>query len=115
MTAPTEDEVRALLDEYAECIAEMARLGTQGMADMELGQRANAAESRILARLDEAREDRERLDGLAYDMEGSPVFDQIGAHDIHEIASADPGVEANERDAYCRAFRAAIDQARGEG
>ena len=68
-----------------------------------------------LALLDEARKDRARLDGLAYDMEGSPVFDQIGAHDIHEIASADPGVEVNERDAYCRAFRAAIDQARGEG
>ena len=106
MTAPTEDEVRAWL-EGALIVNDMrARMGGD-----DSGHFYRAA----LALLDEARKDRARLDGLAYDMEGSPVFDQIGAHDIHEIASADPGVEVNERDAYCRAFRAAIDQARGEG
>ncbi len=60
-----------------------------------------------------ALEDVERVDALAYDLEGGPIFDQYGERDVHMIAATDAHIETDERGAYCRAFRAAIDRARG--
>lgn len=60
-----------------------------------------------------ALEDAERVDALAYDLEGGPIFDEYAKHDVHEIAATDAHIETDERGAYCRAFRAAIDRARG--
>lgn len=72
-----------------------------------------------MAEADALREDKARLDWLAYDMDNSPLFDALGDHDVHSMAAAlwphdrEPSTD-EERETYRQAFRAAIDAARKE-
>lgn len=62
-------------------------------------------------RVEAAEKDTRLVDGLAYDIQGGPIFDGLGDHDVHEAAATGWDGEGNERSHYLRAFRYVVEQA----